>query len=83
MHAGSGEWIWRPGFGLIQRDRAYEHYKDIEVHYERRPSYWVEPSGAWGEGAIELTEIPTLNEYAARKRASSNAELHLRLPYYG
>jgi glucans biosynthesis protein len=49
-------------FGLMQRDRSYEHYQDIEVHYERRPSYWVEPSGAWGEGAVELTEIATQTE---------------------
>jgi periplasmic glucans biosynthesis protein len=49
-------------FGLMQRDRSYEHYQDIEVHYERRPSYWVEPTGPWGEGAIELTEITTQNE---------------------
>ncbi|SED29822.1 glucans biosynthesis protein [Rhizobiales bacterium GAS188] len=52
------------GFGLLQRDRAYEHYQDIEVHYERRPSYWVEPLAPWGEGALELTEIATQNEYA-------------------
>jgi glucans biosynthesis protein len=51
-------------FGLMQRDRSYEHYQDIEVHYERRPSYWVEPTGGWGEGAVELTEITTQNEAA-------------------
>jgi glucans biosynthesis protein len=49
-------------FGLMQRDRSYEHYQDIDLHYERRPSYWVEPAGAWGEGAVELTEIVTQNE---------------------
>ncbi|MFZ4531094.1 MAG: glucan biosynthesis protein, partial [Alsobacter sp.] len=31
------------GFGLMQRDRAYEHYQDIDLSYELRPSYWVEP----------------------------------------
>ncbi|MFI5015136.1 MAG: glucan biosynthesis protein [Hyphomicrobiales bacterium] len=50
------------GFGLLQRDRSYEHYQDIEVHYERRPSYWVEPTSPWGEGAVELTEITAQNE---------------------
>ncbi|MBL8906486.1 MAG: glucan biosynthesis protein, partial [Rhizobiales bacterium] len=27
--------------------------------YERRPSVWVEPLGDWGEGAVQLVEIPT------------------------
>ncbi len=51
-------------FGLMQRDRSYQHYQDIEVHYERRHSYWIEPTGPWGEGAVELTEIATQNEAA-------------------
>ena len=50
------------GFGLMQRDRVFDHYEDIDLHYERRPSYWVEPFGAWGEGAVELTEAPAQNE---------------------
>lgn len=50
------------GFGLMQRDRAYEHYQDIDLSYELRPSYWVEPRGQWGEGSIELVEIPTSDE---------------------
>ena len=50
------------GFGLMQRDRLYDHYEDIDLHYERRPSYWIEPSAGWGEGAIELTEMPAQNE---------------------
>ncbi|SDR63108.1 glucans biosynthesis protein [Rhizobiales bacterium GAS191] len=50
------------GFGLMQRDRLFDHYEDIDLHYERRPSYWVEPSGSWGEGAVELTEMPAQNE---------------------
>jgi glucans biosynthesis protein len=50
------------GFGLMQRDRAFEHYQDIDLSYELRPSYWVEPRGQWGEGSIELVEIPTSDE---------------------
>lgn len=46
------------GFGLMQRDRAPQNYLD-RVHYERRPSLWVEPIGGWGEGAVQLVEIPT------------------------
>ena len=50
------------GFGLIQRERSFEAYQDLEAHYERRPSLWVEPVGNWGQGAVVLTEIPTESE---------------------
>ncbi len=49
------------GFGLLQRDRAFDHYQD-GVYYERRPSLWIEPLGAWGKGAVQLVEIPTDDE---------------------
>jgi len=49
------------GFGLLQRDRVFDHYLD-GVAYEKRPSLWVEPLGDWGEGAVELIEIPTDDE---------------------
>ena len=49
------------GFGLLQRDRAFDHYQD-GVYYERRPSLWVEPLGDWGEGSVQLIEIPTDDE---------------------
>lgn len=50
------------GFGLMQRDRVFEHYQDLEAHYHQRPGYWVEPVGQWGEGWVELVEIPTADE---------------------
>ena len=50
------------GFGLMQRDRDFANYQDDGVFYERRPSLWVEPSDPWGEGAVELIEIPTDDE---------------------
>lgn len=50
------------GFGLVQRDRAFDHYQDLELRYELRPSYWIEPQGGWGEGHVELIEIPTPDE---------------------
>ena len=49
------------GFGLLQRDRVFDHYQD-GVYYDRRPSLWVEPKGQWGRGAVELVEIPTDDE---------------------
>ncbi len=50
------------GFGLMQRDRTFAHYQDLEAEYHHRPSYWVEPVGSWGEGAVELVEIPSAEE---------------------
>ena len=50
------------GFGLMQRKRAFADYEDLEVLYEKRPSLWVEPIGDWGQGAVDLVEIPTANE---------------------
>ncbi|MFO1417857.1 MAG: glucan biosynthesis protein D [Methylotetracoccus sp.] len=49
------------GFGLLQRDRLFDHYLD-GVRYHLRPSAWVEPLGDWGAGAIQLTELPTDDE---------------------
>lgn len=50
------------GFGLMQRDRNFDHYQDDAVFYDRRPSAWVEPKSNWGRGAVMLVEIPTADE---------------------
>ncbi len=50
------------GFGLLQRDRNYDHYHD-DVRQERRPNLWVTPLGSWGKGSVQLVEIPTDSEY--------------------
>jgi glucans biosynthesis protein len=50
------------GFGLIQRDRDFSTYQDLEAAYERRPSLWVEPVGDWGQGWVNLIEIPSKSE---------------------
>jgi len=50
------------GFGLMQRDRDFKRYEDLEAHYERRPSAWVEPRGQWGAGRVELVQIPSPDE---------------------
>lgn len=51
------------GFGLMQRERGYRDFLDLEAAYERRPSAWVEPVGAWGKGYVALVELPTRTEY--------------------
>jgi glucans biosynthesis protein len=50
------------GFGLVQRDRDFADYQDIETRSERRPSAWVAPRGDWGDGHVELVEIPSGDE---------------------
>jgi periplasmic glucans biosynthesis protein len=50
-------------FGLLQRDRDFESYQDLEASYHRRPSVIVEPIGQWGRGAVRLVEIPTTTEF--------------------
>jgi glucans biosynthesis protein len=70
------------GFGLIQRERDFDRYQDLEAAYERRPSLWVEPVGDWGAGAVTLVEIPTDAEvhdnivayWAPKDRIPANTE---------
>ncbi len=50
------------GFGLVQRKRDISDYEDYETRYDLRPSLWVEPRGDWGDGHVELVEIPTARE---------------------
>jgi glucans biosynthesis protein len=55
------------GFGLLQRDRNFDHYQDDGAFYDRRPGVWVEPKSGpagkgWGRGAVQLVEIPTADE---------------------
>lgn len=52
------------GFGLLQRDRSFASYEDLEAHYQDRPSAWVVPLGDWGEGSVRLLELPTADEFS-------------------
>ena len=47
------------GFGLVQRDRNFQTYNDDNMHYELKPTLWTEPLGEWGQGNVQLIEIPT------------------------
>ena len=82
------------GFGLCQRDRAFDHYQD-GVNYDRRPTLWVEPlpsaqGEGWGKGAIQLCEIPTDDEihdnivamWVPEKPVPAGAELTLDYRLY-
>ncbi|MEM6457902.1 MAG: glucan biosynthesis protein [Planctomycetota bacterium] len=66
------------GFGLLQRDRNFNHYEDLETEMQIRPSVWVVPKhfvfrpdpgivtsnngGGWGAGWVELFEIASDDE---------------------
>ena len=51
------------GFGLVQRDRDFQHYQDMEARYHERPGAWIQPQGDWGKGSVRLIQLPTDNEY--------------------
>ena len=77
------------GFGLLQRDRSFDHYQD-GVYYDRRSSAWVEPMGPWGKGAVQLVEIPTDDEihdnivamWVPEKVAAAGSEVKLSYRLY-
>jgi glucans biosynthesis protein len=82
------------GFGLLQRDRVFDHYLD-GVNYDRRPSLWVEPlpgpkGEGWGKGSIQLCEIPTDDEihdnivamWVPEKPVTPDAEINLHYRLY-
>ncbi|WP_121173104.1 glucan biosynthesis protein [Kushneria sinocarnis] len=50
------------GFGLVQDDHEFEHYRDTVNWYSNRPSLWCEPTSDWGDGSIVLVELPTMGE---------------------
>lgn len=50
------------GFGLMQRNRRFSDYADLEAQYHRRPSLWITPGENWGAGSVTLVEIPADKE---------------------
>jgi glucans biosynthesis protein len=50
------------GFGLSQRDRSFGNFEDLDANFQKRPTLWIEPKGPWGEGYVELIEIPVDDE---------------------
>ncbi len=47
------------GFGLTQRARDLRDFEDFEAHYQNRPALWITPGEGWGEGSVQLVEIPS------------------------
>lgn len=72
------------GFGLIQRDRKFDDYQDLDYEYEKRPNAWVTPEGDWGKGHLELVQIPSDSEvndnmglyWVPKKPVKAGQQLH-------
>ncbi|QIJ75443.1 glucan biosynthesis protein D [Methylobacterium sp. NI91] len=51
------------GFGLLQRERRFRTYLDVQARHEDRPGLWVTPNGdGFGVGSVQLFEIPSRTE---------------------
>lgn len=51
------------GFGLLQRERRFAAYLDVQARHEDRPGLWVKPETGFGSGTVQLFEIPSREEY--------------------
>ena len=51
------------GFGLIQRERNFEQFQDLQAFFHLRPNVWIQPRGKWGKGAVELVQLPSQIEF--------------------
>jgi glucans biosynthesis protein len=81
------------GFGLVQRDRNFDHYQDLETQPHLRPSVWITPGEPWGPGRVELVEIPVAKEFndnvvaywTPDRKTAANDALHFAftLDWYG
>lgn len=79
-------------YGLLQRDREFGHYQDIDAAFEAQPSVWLEPQEGFGAGRLALLELPVsdgLNQNVlayfvpqAEVRAGDHLSLRYRL-YWG
>jgi periplasmic glucans biosynthesis protein len=63
------------GFGLVQRSRTFDAFFDDEVHWELRPTLWIEPIGDWSDGDVHLFEIPVTSEINANVLAQWRPKL--------
>jgi glucans biosynthesis protein len=49
-------------WSLVQRDRYFSSYEDVEALYHNRPSVTVEPISGMDNGKLHLIEMPTIDE---------------------
>jgi periplasmic glucans biosynthesis protein len=49
-------------WSLLQRDRSFASYEDVEAGYHDRPSVKVEPVKGFDHGKLHLIEMPTIDE---------------------
>ncbi len=49
-------------WSLVQRDRYFSSYQDLEAHYHDRPTVRVEPLAGFDNGRLHLIEMPTTDE---------------------
>ena len=79
------------GFGMIQRDRDFDHFQDLEARPDLRPSAWISPRSSWGRGRVELVEIPTRDDtndnvvamWVPEAPAAGMVELAYRIDWFG
>lgn len=48
-------------FGLLQRNRNYEDYQNPFSPQQQMPNLWIVPTNNWGEGKVQLVQIPASN----------------------
>lgn len=51
------------GFGLLQRERDFSAYLDVQARHESRPGLHIAPESGFGAGAVQLFEIPARAEW--------------------
>ena len=51
------------GFGLVQRDRQFASYQDLDVNYHLCPSAYIRPVGKWPAGTVRLMELPAIDAH--------------------
>ena len=66
------------GFGLLQRDRTFDHYQDLDLAYQLRPSYWIEPHEGWGDGGVAAARTADRQREQRQHRRRLDAEGELR-----
>lgn len=49
-------------WSLLQRDRSFSSYQDVEARYHDRPGVRVEPVEGFDHGRLHLIEMPTIDE---------------------